>query len=134
MIVKDFTMQAIRAVRRGTFEGVVITAVEVTAQAKELCPVADYMGGILKNSIQWVADDGQTGGGETTENLTTKPPKGGAIVGTPVYYGVYQEYGTRKMYAQPFLRPAVDIKARGKDLQTAMYNAIFNSVQKDLPK
>ena len=74
MIVKDFTMQAIRAVKRGTFEGVIHTAVEVTAQAKELCPVADYMGGNLKNSIQWVADGGQTGGGETTENLTTKPP------------------------------------------------------------
>lgn len=134
MIVKDFTMQAIRAVKRGTFEGVLNTAVEVTAQAKELCPVADYMGGNLKNSIQWVADGGRTGGGETTENLTTKPPVGGAIVGTPVYYGVYQEYGTRKMYAQPFLRPAVDMKARGEDLQTAMFNALLHSVERDLPK
>jgi len=30
------------------------------------------------------------------------------IVGTNVHYGLYQEYGTYKMAAQPFLRPATD--------------------------
>jgi len=61
----DLTMydkQAIRAMEGTLEEGILKTAIEVTAQAKDLCPVADYMGGNLKGSIQWKTDKGQSGG------------------------------------------------------------------------
>lgn len=132
--VKDYTKLAIRAVRKATFEGVIQTAVEVTAQAKDLCPVADYMGGNLKGSIQWQADGGKEGGLENGNKLNVSIPKEGAVVGTPVHYGVYQEFGTRKMNAQPFLRPAIDIIVRGKSLKQSMYRAFFDTVARDLPK
>ena len=35
-----------------------------------------------------------------------------AIVGTNLYYAPYQEYGTVKMAAQPYLRPALDKNRR----------------------
>lgn len=38
-----------------------------------------------------------------------------AHVGTDLEYGIYQEFGTGKMAAQPYLRPAFDL-SRGKSL------------------
>lgn len=43
-----------------------------------------------------------------------------AYIGTPVYYGVYIEFGTSRMKARPFLRPA----ARDHVLE---YQQIFQS-------
>ena len=37
------------------------------------------------------------------------------LVGTPVDYGPYVEFGTVRSNAQPFLRPALDL-AQGKTL------------------
>jgi HK97 gp10 family phage protein len=133
----DLTMydkQAIRAIEGTLEQGILNLAVNITAQAKDLCPVADYMGGNLKGSIQWKTDKGQSGGDTSSTALTEQPPKDGAVVGTPVEYGVYQEFGTRKMNAQPFLRPAVDIQAGGKNLQEAMYRAFFDTVPRELKK
>lgn len=36
-------------------------------------------------------------------------------VGTNVKYGIYQEFGTRYVSPQPFLRPAVAVKGRGEN-------------------
>lgn len=132
----DLTMydkQAIRAIDGTLEEGILKTAIEVTAQAKDLCPVADYMGGNLKGSIQWKTDKGQSGGDTSSTALTEQPPKNGAIVGTPVEYAVYQEFGTRKMNAQPFLRPAMDVVS-GEPLKQAMYKAFFDTVPRELKK
>ena len=118
---------AIRGIEETIEQGITALAVNITATAKDLCPVADYMGGNLKNSIQWKTNTGGTGTG-----LSEQPPKDGAVVGTPVEYGTYQEFGTRKMGAQPFLRPAVDIEAGGKNLQQAMKKALDNSVSREL--
>jgi len=65
--------------------------------------------------------------------LTEQPPKNGAIVGTPVEYAIYQEFGTRKMNAQPFLRPAMDVVS-GEPLKQAMYKAFFDTVPRELKK
>lgn len=35
-------------------------------------------------------------------------PSDSVIIGTNVEYGKYQEFGTSRMKAQPYLRPAVD--------------------------
>tara|TARA_R110002167_G_scaffold12153_2_gene52070 strand:+ start:810 stop:1001 length:192 start_codon:yes stop_codon:yes gene_type:complete len=58
--------------------------------AKRLAPVDR---GILRSSIQYEIRKER---GELT-----------ARIGTNVKYAVYQEFGTRYMKAQPFLRPAL---------------------------
>ena len=128
-----YDKQAIRAIDGTLGGGITNLAVNITAQAKDLCPVADYMGGNLKGSIQWKTDKGQSGGNTSSTALTEHPPKDGAVVGTPVEYGVYQEFGTRKMNAQPFLRPAMDLVS-GEPLKQAMYKAFFDTVPRELKK
>ena len=128
------TAEAMKAMGLTLESGITRLAVNITAQAKQLAPVAEKYGGNLKGSIQWAQDGGKSGGAENANQLTEQPPKGGAIVGTPVEYGVYQEFGTRKMFAQPFLRPAIDIEAKGAPLREAMARAFFDSVPKELKK
>lgn len=62
------------------------TAMDIEATAKGLAPVDT---GALMNSIQ----------AQPTGQLS-------AIVNTGVDYAIYQEYGTYKMAAQPFMVPA----------------------------
>jgi HK97 gp10 family phage protein len=66
-------------------------AIMVDRQAKILCPV-DL--GRLKASINWRL-------GVDSRGLY-------ATIGTNVEYAPYQEFGTRYMAAQPFLRPALN--------------------------
>lgn len=64
-----------------------IIALMVEAEAKKLCPVRT---GRLRASIH---------AGKERENVH--------YVGTNVHYAPYVEFGTRKMTAKPYLRPAV---------------------------
>lgn len=81
-------------------KGIVESAYVVKAQAQSLAPV-HY--GQLRNSIE-------------VGNIE----KISARVGTNLEYGVYQEYGTRYMAAQPYLRPAVALtKGRNVNLVKA---------------
>ena len=128
------TAEAMRAIDMTLEQGITNLAVNITSTAKKIAPVAEKYGGNLKGSIQWAQDGGKSGGAENSNALTEQPPQGGAIVGTPVEYGVYQEFGTRKMYPQPFLRPAIDIEAKGAPLREAMARAFFDSVPKELKK
>jgi HK97 gp10 family phage protein len=59
-------------------------------------------------------------------DLTIAPPteKLQVYVGTPVYYSWYVEYGTYKMNAQPFLRPALDL-VKGKVLTIVKENSKY---------
>jgi hypothetical protein len=87
----------------------------VEGQAKLLAPVDS---GRLRSSITTVSGYGDRtkprGKGSVDSDLIAKPDdKNETHVGTPVIYGPYIEYGTVKMSAQPFLRPALDI-ARGR--------------------
>lgn len=128
------TAEAVRAIGLTLESGITRLAVNITATAKDIAPVAKKYGGNLKGSIQWAQDGGKSGGAENANQLTEQPPEGGAIVGTPVEYGVYQEFGTRKMFPRPFLRPAIDIEAKGAPLREAMARAFFDSVSKELKK
>jgi HK97 gp10 family phage protein len=59
----------------------------VEGQATDLAPVKT---GNLANSIAY----------------RVNPAEASVSIGTPVEYGIYQELGTRKMSAQPYLEPA----------------------------
>jgi HK97 gp10 family phage protein len=78
--------QADRAINDSLTRGLRIIAIELENAAKDLCPANT---GNLRNSISHFSDDES------------------ATVATNVEYGIYQEYGTKKMSAQPFMRPAL---------------------------
>lgn len=65
-------------------------AVRVDAAAKRLCPVDT---GRLRSSIGWRL---------AADSLGLL-----ALIGTNVHYAPHVEYGTFRMRAQPFLRPAL---------------------------
>lgn len=70
-------------------DAVAKAAADIEAQAKARAPVDT---GLLKNSIN--------------QPLTDDPLR--RVVESPVHYSVYQEYGTHKMPAQPYMTPAVE--------------------------
>ena len=95
---------------------------EVEWKAKQLAPVAKsakgITGGTLMNSIHTKTKHGGSKPGPvlrphvTVEEL---PEPGGnvvAIVGSGVDYAAYQELGTYKMAAHPYLGPAVEAQAK----------------------
>jgi HK97 gp10 family phage protein len=95
----------------------------IEGQAKELTPVDQ---GRLKASITTVSADGKrtlpTGPGANPGDLISAPSQSNQVyVGTPVEYGPYQEYGTRRNEAQPFLRPALEL-AKGEALTIVFEN------------
>jgi len=65
-----------------------LAALEVEKEAKRICPVDT---GRLRNSIS-----------------TAKGDKTTMFVGTNVEYAPYVEFGTHKMSAQPYMRPAAE--------------------------
>jgi hypothetical protein len=94
----------------------------VEGQAKLLCAVKT---GRLAGSITTqMSDQGSAprGVGARAGDLIGRPLSGSvALVGTPVEYGPYVEFGTNRSRAQPFLRPALDL-ARGKVLTIQEHN------------
>ena len=84
--------EAKRAMARVKRSGALAIATEIVGQAISIVPVKD---GNLRNSIQ-AREDGD-----------------GAIVGTNIEYAAFVEYGTRRMSARPYLRPAID-SVRGR--------------------
>ena len=128
--VKSFVPQAIKGVAEGTDKAMLETAVRVTTQAKLLSPV-DL--GQLRNSLMWKSNR-QSGGNAGGPTLQESVKGDEIIVGTAVGYGIYQEFGTRKMAAQPFFRPAIDIIVNGAGFVSAMAKAMQDSVKKRMPR
>lgn len=84
-------------------KAVTAIAIKVTSQAKDLAPVDD---GLLRNSLMWKTSK-ESGGLSEGQPLTDAVGADNeAIVGSTVKYAIYQEFGTRFMAPQPFLRPA----------------------------
>ena len=85
----------------------------VERQAKALCPIKS---GMLAGSITTQSQtEGTSPEAPATESIQKPGMEGEVFVGTPVEYGPYVEFGTWKMDAQPYLRPALDL-AQGKVL------------------
>lgn len=107
------TFEVDQAVRKAAFD--------LAAHAKDLAPVDT---GALKNSI-WVLTSKDSTYGEALQAALARnpkaqavsppavPPPGTAYVGAGVHYAVYVEYGTRRMAARPFMRPAADAVGPG---------------------
>ena len=109
------------AVKEGTKAGMLECAIKVVGLAKSTAPV---LNGRLRNSIMWKSSDKEGGlnnsGGEKAQALETKAGDMDVLVGSNVEYSTYQEFGTRNIPPQPFLRPAIAIHGFGADAQQTM--------------
>lgn len=106
-IIRDSGANADKIIRTLAFKG--------AGYAKELAPVDTHA---LQNSIYVVTqksdgynkaagDAKQANPGVNTAPIPT-PDKGEASFGPCVDYGAYQEFGTSKMSAHPYMTPAVE--------------------------
>jgi len=93
--------------------GILETCIKITAEAKSLAPVNKQIGtgGRLRNSIMYktnIKDGGlnDSGGERADRPLDIQPKQLEGYIGANLEYAIYQEYGTRRMRPQPFLRPA----------------------------
>jgi HK97 gp10 family phage protein len=85
-------------------------AQEIRDMAKDLAPVDT---GHLRDSIRcWQTSEGAT----VTAGGVSNGPEGSRDVD----YAVYVEFGTYKMAAQPYLRPAVDLAHLTKTIHDAI--------------
>lgn len=82
-------------------------ALIVQGQAINIAPVAEKNGGTLRDSI-------------SVEKAKNSKRNATALVYTPIDYGVYQEFGTVKMKAQPFMHPAVQLATKKVQAYGAM--------------
>jgi HK97 gp10 family phage protein len=108
------------------------TAIAIATQAKALSPVDT---GQLRNSIGYILNNRESGLFEKGEKqISSKPDKGNAHVGSASDHAIFQEFGTVKQVAQPFLRPAGLIV--GKDPVTAkkIVQAYQNAAAKEFGK
>ena len=99
---------------------------QIASQAKALAPV-QY--GQLRNSISATSLSKSVllnnSSGEKAEKLETSGLSGDEVyVGSNSDHTIYQEYGTVKQPAQPFLRPSAELKAKGANMAdiVAKYN------------
>lgn len=85
---------------------------------KHMVERVPYDTGLLRNSLTYALDgegakktNYKADNGTETGSYTGTTPKEGinrraVIIGTNVEYAIYQEYGTSKTPAQPYIRPA----------------------------
>lgn len=124
---RDVKLKGKRVVGKSAYE----TGLIVEGQAKALAP-KNF--GYLAASITTQADNRGTELGRPTNPAEPAPssfrkiasPTGDdvVLVGTAVEYAPYQEFGTVRSNAQPFLRPALDL-AQGKTLTILERNGRF---------
>lgn len=92
------------------------TLIKIVNVAKRNAPVDT---GILKGSIGYKIGD-TVKPGEKGEQITEQTrDRLSGVVGTPVEYAPYQEFGTRNRPPHPFIRPAVDYVVKNEDFKKA---------------
>ncbi len=85
-------------------------AIKITGRAKALSP---YDKGRLRNSIMWKVGKEEGGFNDSSgefadKQITISPEKeSDGYIGSNLEYATYQEFGTRRMAPQPYLRPAI---------------------------
>lgn len=125
-----------KAVKNATTKTNIQLGVEIASQAKVLAPV-DF--GQLRNSISasdlskdYLLNDSE---GERAESLKTTGLKGNEVfVGTSSDHAIYQEYGTIKQPAQPFLRPSTELILSKKRPEKIMSDYSRESMEAEFKK
>lgn len=115
MTVEIYKKDISKALEESTMKGILETCIKVVTNAKSISPVDD---GRLRNSIMWSVPQLKGGfnnsaGEKADKEITPKPQKLEGYVGSNTEYSIYQEFGTRHMAAQPYLRPAIEFVRTG---------------------
>ena len=125
-----------KAAAKGRTKSNLAIAAAIGAQAKLLAPVEF---GQLRNSIaasslkQSLLLNNR--GGDRAEPLDTAGLKGDqAYVGSNSDHAIFQEYGTRYMSAQPFLRPAKEVVIEGKTAANIIVKFGAVAMERELKK
>ncbi len=120
-VIKTINGKPLKGLKEGNEATLEAVAALVTAQAKVLAPVNKQpgMGGQLRNSIMWKTNRDSGGfndgsGDVAQEEISVLPKPDEAYVGVNLNYAIYQEFGTRYMAPNPYLRPAIAIILGGK--------------------
>jgi len=125
-----------RAVKNSTTKTNIGLAVEIVSQAKVLAPV-DL--GQLRNSISassltkdYMLNDSE---GEKAEPLNTTGLTGNEVfAGTSSDHAIFQEYGTVKQPAQPFLRPSAELILSKKKVEKIMSDYSREAMEAEFKK
>lgn len=115
-----------RGIDEGLEEAVLKIAAKITANAKSAAPVDT---GELRASIGFKTPNTETASPE----LSPTPKDTEAYVGSAESYASYQEFGTRKMEAQPYLRPAVEA-VKGKPAEEIIKKYTNEEITKTIKK
>lgn len=113
--VISYTKDALKASDQGNEKMLIEASIKLAGQAK--ANVNQVQTGALRNSITWKTAK-KTGQIYKGYSLSDRPNENEAYVGTSIEYGVYQEFGTRRMknWKGPFMRPAA-MTLRGAGLK-----------------
>ena len=128
VIIKDHSSEVSDEIKSALLRGLETCGLVAEGYAKKLAPVGTpestgipgYIGGLLRGSITHALSGKQPAISTYQDNAGTRrgsysgtaPEESGAnksavYIGTNVEYSSYVELGTIKMYAKPFLKPAV---------------------------
>ena len=116
MTVEIYKKQGLeKALENATMKGILTACINIVTNAKTITPVDE---GRLRNSIMYKTQEkkggfNNSGGEKANREITPDPKKLEGFVGSNTEYSIYQEFGTRKMRAQPFLRPAIEFVRTG---------------------
>ena len=111
------------AIKDATKNVNIVLGAKISSQAKVLAPV-DY--GQLRNSISASSLTKTVGLNDNNAEEQAEPLKTTGLKGNEVFVGsnsdhtIYQEYGTVKQPAQPFLRPATELIIKNKSVESIM--------------
>lgn len=107
-------------------QDVINNLMNIGASAKDLRHGMSKAGAIIEKAAKEECPVGETGRLRASIKREVYPDH--VDVGTNVEYGVYQEFGTYKMKAQPFLFPALFTN------ETAVRKAIADAVKESIAK
>jgi HK97 gp10 family phage protein len=122
--VKWYGAQLLAEIRGGTPDALLEGAQILVDAAASRAPRSS---GDLAESGYVSVDGGKsTYKSDKKHNKEVKPPKGGAIAGFAAFYARFVEFGTSKMPARPYFRPAID------ELKEQIGNAIFVKIKSNI--
>lgn len=109
--VRDMLNERAEQIAANIAKGVAEAGELVKGEAKHLAPVS--------------TEKTRPGGphGELRDSITSVASGNTALIGTNKEYGIYQEFGTYKMAAQPYLVPA--LKNKENEVRETIKNAVM---------
>jgi HK97 gp10 family phage protein len=106
----------------GNEQSLIEISERVVSEAKNFAPVDK---GQLANGIMYktsIKEGGfnDSGGEDAEKKISAVPQSGESFVGTAVEHGIYQEFGTKKIAPNPFMRPSLAIVVKNQDSKTVI--------------